>query len=227
MMVTMGTEKLTMSNMRESHDLVIDFETMGQNEAACAVIECAALYFDWSRFIDNPYSFEELVDLSVRYKLDVAAQVTKYNWKIEPDTLTFWQGTPADVQKRITPKKGDLSVEEFCDQFIDTLKAKPKVDYWWSRSNNFDPPILLRLMRAAGNYHTIRQYLPIHRVRDTRSFIDAKFNFSTRNGFVPVADEVYWTAHFKAHNSQHDTAADVLRLQAIARAEADLDQVEK
>ena len=65
------------------------------------------------------------------------------------------------------------------------------------------------------------------RVRDTRTFIDAKFNFSTKNGFVPVADTEYWEAAFEEHNSIHDISADIMRLQAIHRAENGLEQVEK
>jgi hypothetical protein len=64
-------------------------------------------------------------------------------------------------------------------------------------------------------------------VRDTRTYIDAKFDFPKINGFVPVADEKYWAVTFVKHDSRFDIAADVLRLQAIIRAENDLDQVER
>ena len=65
------------------------------------------------------------------------------------------------------------------------------------------------------------------KVRDVRTFIDAKFDFSTRSGFVPLADEKYWNEAFVAHDSTHDVAADVLRLQAIYRAENDLEQTRR
>jgi hypothetical protein len=60
-----------------------------------------------------------------------------------------------------------------------------------------------------------------------RTHIDAKFNYTTRSGFIPVADEKYWESAFVAHDSTHDVAADVLRLQAIHRAENDLEQIER
>jgi len=44
---------------------------------------------------------------------------------------------------------------------------------------------------------------------------------------VPVSDVDYWNSAFVAHDSTHDVAADVLRLQAIHRAENDLEMVEK
>lgn len=70
----------------------------------------------------------------------------------------------------------------------------------------------------------LNQYLRFYKVRDVRTYIDAKFNFTTKSGFVPLADEKYWGETFVAHDSSHDVAADVLRLQAIFRAENDLEQ---
>jgi hypothetical protein len=73
----------------------------------------------------------------------------------------------------------------------------------------------------------LNEYLRWWRVRDTRTWIDAKFNFSQKNGFIPVADTDYWAKYFVAHDSTHDVAADILRLQAIHRAEHDLEQVNR
>ena len=69
-------------------------------------------------------------------------------------------------------------------------------------------------------------YLKYWSVRDTRTFIDAKFDFPKLNAFVPVSDTAKWEYNFKAHDSKHDVAADILRLQAITRAENDLEQIE-
>ena len=62
-------------------------------------------------------------------------------------------------------------------------------------------------------------------VRDMRTYIDAKFNFDTENGFCPIADQQKWDRAFKKHDSSWDVLADVLRLQAIARAENDMEQI--
>jgi hypothetical protein len=67
--------------------------------------------------------------------------------------------------------------------------------------------------------------LKFWKIRDTRTFIDAKLDFPKENGFVPIKDEALWKKHFKLHNSSWDILADVLRLQAIVRAENDLEQV--
>lgn len=217
-----------MTDKRKNNDLIIDFETMGQNESTCAVIDCAALFFEWRRFTsDTPYSFEELLTMTHRYKLDVKKQVTDHKFVIEEETLKFWQSTEPSTRARITPQKDDLTITQFCNQFIEMLSMNKKVDYWWSRSNNFDPPIIWRLMRHGNRFHDFNQYVMFQRLRDVRTFIDAKFDFDTVNGFVPVGDEQYWNSTFKQHNSEHDIAADVLRLQAITRAENDMEQVKR
>lgn len=217
-----------MADKRQNNDLMIDFETMGQNESNCAVVDCAALFFEWSRFVsDTPYTFDELLSKTRRFKLNVKEQVVDHQYVVEPETVKFWQSTDPDTRARISPKKDDISVKQFCNQFIEMVATNKKVDYWWSRSNNFDPPIMYRLMRNAGKYHDFNQYVMFQRLRDARTFIDAKFDFETPNGFVPVSDEEYWTKTFKPHNSEHDVVADVLRLQAITRAENDMEQTKR
>lgn len=214
-----------MTDKRRNNDLIIDFETMGQNESNCAVVDCAALFFEWKRFTsDKPYTFEELLSKTHRFKLNVKQQVVDYNYVVEPETVQFWQTTDPDTRSRIAPKKDDLGIDQFTTQFIEMLANNKKIDYWWSRSNNFDPPIIWRLMRASKRYHDFNQYVMFHRLRDVRTFIDAKFDFETVNGFIPIADEQYWNETFKPHNSQHDVVADILRLQAITRAENEMEQ---
>ena len=117
-----------------------------------------------------------------------------------------------------------MTAEAFCDTILQYLREQNKIDYWWSRGNSFDPVILFRLMNAYGQDKLMNEYLKFWKVRDIRTYIDAKFDFSTRSGFVPLADEGYWERTFVAHDSSHDVAADVLRLQAICRAENDLEQ---
>ena len=208
-------------------DLMIDFETMGSNAQNCAVIDCSTIVFDWGRFLEKPYSFEELLDISKRYKLSIIDQVKKYGFKVEEDTVDFWSQQTEDVRKMIKPKKSDLTVEHFTKLFINDLKKAPKIEYWWSRNNTFDPTVLWRLMWTQQSKYTINEYLMHWRVRDIKTWVDAKFDFSTPNGFVPISDQDYWNETFMRHNSTHDAAADVLRLQAIYRAENDLGMIEK
>ena len=82
-------------------------------------------------------------------------------------------------------------------------------------------------MMSTGNNDALNRALKFYTVRDVRTHIDAKFDYSTKSGFVPVADEEYWKKAFIAHDSTHDVAADILRLQAIHRAENDLEQTDR
>jgi hypothetical protein len=70
-----------------------------------------------------------------------------------------------------------------------------------------------------GKKQQVLEYLPHWSLRDTRTWIDAKLDFPRKNGFCPIEDEKIWEQTFKAHDSAWDILADVLRLQAIDRAE--------
>lgn len=205
-----------------SHHLIIDFETMGKDASKCAVIDCSVIVFDWNKFESQPYSMKNIKDAK-RFKLSVADQVKNYNWEIDKSTLQFWEEQEPEVRAKIAPKKSDLTVSEFTKEFHEFLIESPKIDYWWSRSNTFDPIILSRLFEAEDKLLHLEEYLKYWRVRDTRTHIDAKLNFPKVNGFTPMTDEATWETNFKKHDSSWDVLADLLRLQQIYRAENDLD----
>ena len=205
----------------------MDFETLGQNALKVPALDCSYTTFVWERFLDEPYSFDELIGSINKVKLSVEDQVKNYGAKYTQDDLKWWQQQPKEVRKNIAPSEDDAFVTEFIGIVIGYLKHSEKVDYWWSRSNTFDPIIMWRLAEYVGQDLLLNEYLKFWKVRDIRTHIDSKFNFTTRNGFVPVADETWWNDNFKAHDSTHDVAADILRLQAIHRAENDLQQVER
>lgn len=204
--------------------LIIDFETMGKKATECAVIDCSVMVFNWERFLNDPYTIASISETK-RFKLSIADQVKNYGWKIEKSTLQFWEEQEPEVRAKITPKKDDLTVKEFVKQFHEFLVESPKINYWWSRSNTFDPIILARIFEAEDKLLHLEEYLKYWRVRDTRTHIDAKLNFPKENGFVPITNEGKWNEVFKKHDSSWDVLADVLRLQQIYRAENDLDLV--
>ncbi len=206
-----------------SKHLVIDFETMGKDAQKCAVIDCSVMIFDMDRMLSsNPYGLDS-IGLTRKFKLSVTDQVKNYGWEVDRSTLAFWEEQDADVRSNISPKKSDLTVKEFVKQFHEFLVESPKIDYWWSRSNTFDPIILSRIFDAEGKILHLEEYLKYWRVRDTRTYIDAKLNFPKINGFPPLTNEEKWDIVFKKHDSSWDVLADVLRFQQIHRAENDLD----
>ena len=206
-------------------DFIFDMETIGARVSVCPVVDMAYATFDWDKFLTDPYSFEDAVDCVHTLKLSITDQMENYGCKFTKEDLQWWETLPTVARNKLKRSPDDLTIVQFCDTLLKYFKEESTIDYWWSRGNTFDPVILGRLMDATDNEYLFKQYLKFYKVRDVRTHIDAKFNYTTKNGFVPVADESYWNSAFIAHDSSHDVAADILRLQAIHRAENDLEQV--
>lgn len=207
--------------------LILDFETFGTNVNDCCVIDCSYFVFDTDKMLSpQPYTTKSIVDMQ-KCKLSVKEQVDKYEWKVYNDTIKFWQTQPPEIQKKIQPLKTDRSVADFAAEFFSYIADKGKINYWWSRSNSFDPPILWRIFESQDKGLHLKEYLPHWKLRDTRTFIDAKLNFPKVNSFVPIQDTDFWERVFQLHDSSWDVLADVLRYQAIIRAENDLGMVKR
>jgi len=204
-------------------NLVLDFETMGVEPSTCAVVDCSVMIFDWDEFTQNPYGLKD-ISRTRRFKLNVQEQVKDYGYVIEDSVLDFWSKQSKEVRDRVKPTQHDLTVKEFVSNFHN-LVVDENIGHWWTRGNAFDPVILTRLFDSQGRKNHLNTYLKYYMVRDMRTYIDAKFNFDTENGFCPIADQQKWDRAFKKHDSSWDVLADVLRLQAIARAENDLEQI--
>jgi hypothetical protein len=155
----------------------------------------------------------------------VKDQVDNYGWMVYKDTISFWESLPLEARRNIAPKKDDLTVVEFVEAVQGYMDTQGRVDYWWSRSNTFDPVILARIFDAVDKHQEFKQYFPHWKVRDIRTYIDAKLDFPKKNGFVPLKEEAKWSKVFVEHDSAWDTLADALRMQAIVRAENDMEQV--
>ena len=207
-------------------DFILDFETLGQISRQAPAIDCAYTTFVWERFIEQPYSFKELLSTIKKTKLSIKDQVSNYDFTYTESDLNFWMQQPPEARKNLKPSANDLTVNQFIETTVDYLRNSKRISHWWSRANNFDPVILEHLAVSVGKSALVNEYLPYWKVRDTRTFIDAKFNFPTKNGFIPVSNEILWNNTFMLHDSTHDVAADILRLQAIHRAENDLEQTE-
>lgn len=206
-------------------NLIIDFETLGTNVYDCVVLDCSYFAFNKEKMLSaNPYNTKSIIEMQ-KCKFSVKDQVDKYQWVVYNDTIKFWESQPPETRKKIYPSKEDKTVEQFSVDFIQYLNDSGKIDYWWSRSNSFDPPILWRLFDSQNKAIQLKDRLPHWKVRDTRTFIDAKMDFPKVNGFIPITDTDFWNKVFIQHDSSWDILADVLRIQAILRAENDLEQV--
>lgn len=212
--------------MKNPINFIIDFESIGANVFKLPVLDAGFTRFDWSRFeSNNPYTFDEIVETSQTLKVSVEDQMKNYGCAFKKRDVDWWASQGTEARAKIMPRDDDLTLREFCDRLTHYLTDGPKISYWWSRSNTFDPIVLQRIMMETDNYDAMTKTLKYGMVRDTRTYIDAKFDFKHKNGFCPVSDEAAWNAKFNGHDSTHDITADIMRLQTIVRAENDLTQV--
>lgn len=195
--------------------LIIDFETFGQDTRNCVVTMMAAFIFDDDDFKQSWFTPQYIIDKTQVYKFDVEHQKKEFDYKIDKSTMDFWLNQPKEVLTMFKPSNKDLTINEFFDKFIEYLSNNPKIDYWWSRSNTFDPPILTRLAKDSGREEDLNQYLKYWNVRDTRTFVDVASGFTLKNNFVPIEDEAEWNRVFTEHDPKCDIMADVMRMKRL------------
>lgn len=208
-------------------DFIFDSETLSEDSKKCAILDFSCMCFEWDKFVsDKPYTTKSIVEVK-KFKLDAKDQVTNHNFKISKDTLKWWSNQSKAAQKAIAPKPDDLSLEDFVKKLNSYLMKQRRISFWWSRGNTFDPIILERILEEIGNVNIQNDILKFWSLRDIRTHIDAKFDYDQSNSFTPISDTNFWEKVFVPHDSRWDVLADVLRLQAIRRAEKDLPQVER
>ena len=62
--------------------VIYDFETLGQDQKNSAVVSFAMIAFSEKRYINNPYTYEELIEDCAYIKFDVEDQVVNFGRKI-------------------------------------------------------------------------------------------------------------------------------------------------
>jgi hypothetical protein len=190
--------------------VIYDFETLGQDQQKSVVVSFAMVTFSEKRYIDDPYTYEELVDSCKYIKFNVEDQVINFGRKINKETLEWWNSQGEEAKKQIRPSKEDRSILEFYEFVINNCEcANIKKSY--TRGNTFDPMFLQYLMSDTGRQD------PFHwrTVRDTRSMIEGmSFGMKLDNGFTPGD----LASKFVKHDPRHDVAMDVMRMQLLAQA---------
>ncbi len=203
-------------------NFIFDYETMSQDPTRCALVNCAYFVFDTDRFTSSdPYTFKELISEVKLDKFSVPDQ-KRAGYLIDKDSVDFWMKQTPEVRNQCVPSDDDITRQAHVQNLKSYISGK-KVSRWWSRGNTFDPVILKTLDDETGI--GIFDILRFWNVRDVRTFVDAKFNFSTRSDFPPFEDTKKWNEVFKKHISIHDVSADIMRMQQIIRAEAELELV--
>jgi hypothetical protein len=142
----------------------------------------------------------------------------KMGYTFSKRDINWWMEQGAEARKQIKPSPDDVSVGKFVTNLKNYVQGT-RIKRWWSRSNTFDPIFLHRNFQDFLSREQLDEILPFWLVRDIRTYIDTRFDFNPnmKNGFCPIDDENLWNQYFVPHNSIHDVAADVLRLQRIER----------
>lgn len=190
--------------------VIYDFETLSQNQRRTVVVSFAMLTFTESRYLSNPYTFEELVDSSLYVKFDVMEQKRKYERVVDKSTLDWWKQQSKEAQSALIPSENDISIANLYDTIV-SYHNTALIKKQFTRGNTFDPMILEYVFEQTGDS------MPWHwgSVRDTRSMIDGmSFGMKLDNKYIPgdLKDK------FIGHDPRHDIAMDVMRMQYLAQA---------
>lgn len=186
-----------------------DFETLGIKPETAPAACLALINFETDRFVDNPYTFDELCNMTKFVKFDIMEQVQKYGRVIEKATLDWWTTQDDEVKALIKPSAEDVSVTEVYGFFLSNLHPMSKKVF--TRRASLDQPLLISLCDVSGHPLPYGWY----DFREIVSYFEGlTYGNNVDTSFIPVeaADK------FKKHDPIHDVAVDVLRYQAIVRA---------
>jgi len=191
---------------------IYDFETLGQNFETSPVLSLGYLEFNPDKFTnDEPYEYDELLNLCGYVKFDVADQIQNYGKKIEKDTMAWWESQGEDAKKVLKPAKSDKKITfllQALDLYFDDFRG---IKATWTRGNTFDPMFMRQIMTDIGSEDPFKWWT----IRDTRSFLDALLIGTDMNNKFVLPE---WEEKFVAHDARHDIVVDVLRMQACVRA---------
>jgi hypothetical protein len=190
--------------------VIYDFETLSQDQNKGVVISLAILSYSESRFVSNPYTYEELLDNCKKIKFNVAEQVNKYNRTISKETLGWWKAQNKEAQKQLAPSNEDVSIDLLYDFLIENIDLKNHKKAF-TRGNTFDPIFMDSLLKENNRVN------PMHwgSIRDTRSYIEGlAFGSTLSNKFIPDG----LNEKFVPHDPSHDIVMDVMRMQTLIQA---------
>lgn len=191
--------------------LIYDFETLSQDPFTGAAVSIAYTKFDYDRLSsEEPYTYQELLDLTTTVRISVEDQVKNYGRVVQASTLEWWKEQSPEALKALAPSKDDLTLVEFVDKMERELWSRG-YEYVLTRGNTFDPVYMSSLFRAVGKPEPLQAWWTI---RDTRSIIEGmSFGSGLSNKYVPEGLE----ENFVAHDPKHDVVMDIMRIQTLAQ----------
>jgi hypothetical protein len=189
------------------NSLIFDFETLSQNPINGALVSCALLTFDMDILPVNGYSYEELLSRVKYFKFDVKEQVDRWNRRVDPKTIEWWQQQSKEALATIKPTPDDQPLTEFIP-WMENHFVREKIQYVFTRNNTFDPVIV---QSVCGDLNLTVPY-DWWKIRDTKSFImGLTWGHAIKDSFIPPMAE----NKYVKHDPRHDVVLDVARLQTL------------
>lgn len=190
--------------------VIYDFETLGQDQRKSAVLSLALLSYDESRFTENEYSYDELLNNCKYIKFNVDEQANKYGRSVSKETIDWWLAQGDEARKQLAPSENDESIDTLHAFLMENIDFKT-LKKAFTRGNTFDPIFLDSVLENCGTKNPMHWRI----IRDTRSMIEGmSYGMNIKNDFMPSALE----AKFVKHDPRHDIVMDVMRMQLLARA---------
>ena len=191
-------------------DFIYDFETLSKDRYHGVVVNVATLDFDEKRFVNNPYTFSELVSNCKIFKFDIMEQKEKFGRTIDPDTFAWWKSQPMAAQMQLKPSAEDISIQDLHSKLSETYDFG-SFKHVWTRGNTFDPIFMDGIFDQFGQPD-------IHafwKIRDSRSWLDGMLHGTPLdNRFMPQDLDI----DFIHHDAAHDISLDVMRIQTVIKA---------
>lgn len=191
--------------------IIYDYETLSSDPQTGVVLSMAALAFDESRYVTNPYTYDELLETAKYIKFNVEEQVRVYGRKIQKETVEWWSKQDKAAKHCLAPSPDDRSIADLPSFMRHLVRDPSTIQRVYTRGNTFDPIFtesVIKMLRHVDPYHWST-------VRDTRSMIEGlSWGSGLDNGFMVegLADR------FVKHDPVHDIAMDVMRMQVLVQA---------
>jgi len=119
--------------------VIYDFETLGQGQYSSAVVSFALLSYDEKRFIENEYSYDELLGECKYIKFDIEEQVVKYSRSISKETIEWWMAQGPEAKKQLMPSDEDVSIDKLHPWLMENIDFKTLKKDVLLVVNTFDP----------------------------------------------------------------------------------------
>jgi hypothetical protein len=208
--------------MRE-YNIVYDLDSLSHSPVDGVVLDISAFIFDTSKMLsDAPYTCKDLQHVN-RFKLSVKQQVTD-GLKVDKRVAEFWANLGDATSKRFAPKDEDLTITQFVNKFSVYVNSEPKIINSYVNNKSIQPLFLQRMFKSIDR--NLNELLPTNHTMDMQSYIFAKTD-SYEYDFCPIEDEEFWKKVYDKNNSSWDVIANVLRIQAILRAENNLEGINR